>query len=92
MKKNNSKETAEKVTNLSLSLFNTAVQIVNIITALQLVLDNIRVSADLFTPLIKELPPEVQKQLAATKVEKVDLSGLSDNLVEIIERILKIKK
>lgn len=89
MKKDKAQETAEKVTVLSVSLFEMALQISHIVTALHLIHENIHDSAHLITDIIKELPPEVQEKLRVMKAGDIEADKDSGKFVDWVRRILK---
>lgn len=89
MEKGRAQEAANKIRNLSICLFEVALQIANILASLDSIQENIRDSAHILTDIIKELPPEVQEKLTAMKVGAIGANKDSEGVVDLIRRLLK---
>lgn len=89
MDKDKAHEVAAKITTLSVSLLEIALQSSNIILALHVIQDSIKESADIVTDIIKELPPEVRERLRVMKVGDIGVDKDSGKFVDWIRRMLK---
>lgn len=88
--KDRAQEVAEKITALSLSLFDIALQSAHIIASLRVIQENVRDVADGVTDVVKELPPEVQARLKLIRAGDLatPLKG-DDGVVDLIRKMLK---
>ena len=89
MNKDKALETAEKLTTLSISLFEITLQTSQIIAALELIQENVRESASLITEVIKELPAEVQEKLRVIKAGDVVVDKDAARFVDWVRKMLK---